>query len=268
MSGIRDAGAHMLFMILTGCSDSSLFMGSTQDNESAYYGDSGQDMASEYDDSDFLEPAWWRIHADIHKDEFGFGTESTIEFWFYDEALQPLCFVRNRLELIQSLPEPFQEAHLWWEVRLRPYSTPTPEDTGNSDPIDTGSSDTGISDTGFVDTGLDTASSQGSEDTAGEPSTAPVSDCPFEPVGMPHQFELGIGMMHPEIIAAWSDIDWGGGQEPLSSEPNQTAAYLSFQEDENIYVFGTAITESIANEDQWADYFGQIQIYSAYPFDI
>ena len=259
----RDAGAPMWFILLSGCSSSSLFSGSDNQDESSYYLDTGADLAADSEDGLFVEPAWWRVHADIYRDEFNFGTNSTIEFWFYDESLQPLCFVRNRLELIQSLTAPFEGAHLWWEVRITPYSSQENPDTGITN--DSGDTHSGDNDTGLSDT----ASSQPNEDTATspeQPNSEGVSDCPFEPVGLPQQFQLGIGEMHPEIIAAWTDIDWGVGQEPLLDEPNETAAYLSFNDDDNVYVFGTAITASANEDEDWSNYFGDIKIYSAYPF--
>ena len=154
---------------------------------------------------------------------------------------------------------PFDGAHLWWEVRLIPYSSQEDPDTGQS-------GDTGVEDTGSVDT----ASLQSNEDTGlspEEPNQDGSADCPFEPVGLPQEFQLGIGVMHPEIVAAWTDIDWGVGQDALLDEPNETAAYLSFDGDDNVYVFGTALTETLDEDSDWSNYIGDIKIYSAYPFD-
>lgn len=264
----------MLFLLLAGCSGSLLFDGSLESND-AYSGDTafGTDEASE--DSDFIELAWWRIHAEIEIEEFGFGTDSLIEFWFYDGELQPVCSSTYRLELLQTLSPPFEDGLLWWEVQLRPYSESAPTDTSDTGSSDTDTSDTGTSDTGTSDTGIsDTGSSDtgtsdtGSSDTGSSDTENTLTDCPSELLNLPQQFQLGVGGMHPEIVAAWDDIDWGEDSSVALPEPNLTASYLSFNDPNLIYVFGTVVLpEADMVVEDWNTFQGNISIYSAYPFE-
>lgn len=221
----------MLYFILFSCSNSSLNKSFDESPQaSGDYADTGSSSEDEALDSN--DAVWWKIHANLVVEEFGFSGDSFIEFWIYDTDMTQICVVHNRVELLQEVSPPFDEGHLWWDIQLRQFNESEPNDTGVA------------SDTGEYDNW----------------------NCENQSLLVPQRFYIGIGEMHPEIVAAWNDIDWGDSASS-SVEPNNIASYLSFQEQGDVYVFGTAISTPVQEENSiWSSFQGKIEIFSAYPF--
>ena len=78
------------------------------------------------------------------------------------------------------------------------------------------------------------------------PEELQIETCPSLPI-IPSTLQLGVGTLHPEILAVWNQIEWSDVVVP--TEDLALSSYSSLDNGENIWVYGGATTERSTLEE-------------------